>query len=304
MSPTTRIILPAHSAGRRVRRGNPAPVRSDQTTVAGKRKLTRTSAPAGHAGSRKKLIPALPSVASLVGIAAVAVAATGAASMGHSVPAAVNVGAQSLTGQANVLNGVSSIGISSNFENREKAVSRDSARQALADAAQADLKDAAEAQAEERNAALAALAASAEKHAAVIAANAWQLPLAPGSYRLTSRFGECSYLWSRCHTGLDFAAPTGTPVSSIANGVVTEVGSAGAYGNRVIVTLDDGTEVWYCHLNGYAVSTGDSVTGGEQVGYVGSTGNVTGPHLHLEVRPGAGDPVDPYTAMSVRGETP
>ena len=226
-------------------------------------------------------------------------------SMSVASPAAVVAGGtQSLSGQANVLNGTSSIGISSAFENREKAVSRDSARQALADAAQEELEEAAEAQAEQRAGALAELAANAEKHAQEIALNAWKLPVAAGVYRLTSRFGECSFLWANCHTGLDFAAPSGTPVMSVANGTVTEAAYAGSYGNRIIVTLDDGTEIWYCHLSSYAASVGDTVTGGTVIGDVGTTGNSTGPHLHLEVRPGAGDAVDPYTALTVKGETP
>ena len=54
-------------------------------------------------------------------------------------------------------------------------------------------------------------------------------------------------LWSSNHTGLDFAAPTGTPIVAVANGVITKTGSAGAYGNQTIETLDDGTEIWYCH---------------------------------------------------------
>lgn len=226
-------------------------------------------------------------------------------SLGSASPAAViGDGPQAYSGQANVLNGTSSIGISSSFESRERAVSRDSARQALADAAQEELEDAAEAQARQRAGALAELAASAEKHAQQIALNAWQLPIARGVYRLTSRFGECSYLWANCHTGLDFAAPAGTPVMSVANGTVTEAAYAGSYGNRIIVTLDDGTEIWYCHLTSFSVSSGEQVTGGEVIGTVGSTGNSTGPHLHLEVRPGAGDAVDPYMALSVKGETP
>ena len=70
------------------------------------------------------------------------------------------------------------------------------------------------------------------------------------------------------------------------------------------MTLDDGTEIWYCHQTSFAVSGGETVRAGELIGYVGSTGNVTGPHLHLEVRPGGGDPVDPYAALVVHGVTP
>ena len=302
--------MPSHAPGKRVAERQLTSPRGSATAngQAGKRraeKPTRVSRRA-HEGSRRKLIPALPSIPSLVGATALAVAATGAMSMSAASPATVVAvtGPQSLSGQANVLNGTSSIGISSAFENREKAVSRDSARQALADAAQEELEEAAEAQAEQRAGALAELAANAEKHAQEIALNAWKLPVAAGVYRLTSRFGECSFLWANCHTGLDFAAPSGTPVMSVANGTVTETSYAGSYGNRIIVTLDDGTEIWYAHLSGYAVNAGETVTGGSVIGYVGSTGNSTGPHLHLEVRPGAGDAVDPYTAMTVKGESP
>ena len=101
-----------------------------------------------------------------------------------------------------------------------------------------------------------------------------------------------------------FAAPTGTPLMAIANGVVTSVGYEGAYGNQTILTLEDGTEIWYNHQTSYDVSVGDNVVAGQVIGTVGSTGNVTGPHLHLEVRPGGGDPVDPYAALVVNGVNP
>ncbi|NUS49700.1 MAG: M23 family metallopeptidase, partial [Nocardioidaceae bacterium] len=166
------------------------------------------------------------------------------------------------------------------------------------------LQAAAERQARQRNAALQALAASAEKQASLIARNLWQLPVTRGVYHLTSRFGECSLLWSHCHTGLDFAAPSGTPIHAIANGVVTSAGYDGAYGNKTVVTLADGTEIWYCHQTSYLVSSGQQVQAGDTIGSVGSTGNVTGPHVHIEVRPGAGDPVDPYAAFIAHGITP
>ncbi len=132
----------------------------------------------------------------------------------------------------------------------------------------------------------------------------WQSPIAAGGYRLTSTFGECSALWSQCHTGLDFSAPAGTPVTSVAEGVVTEAAYAGAYGNRIIVTLGDGSEVWFCHLSSFSVAAGQAVAGGQQLGAVGSTGNTTGAHLHLEVRPGGGDAVDPHAALTSHGVTP
>ena len=140
--------------------------------------------------------------------------------------------------------------------------------------------------------------------AAKLKLNQWVLPVDPGVYHLTARFGDYSGLWAHFHTGLDFAAPTGTPIHAVANGVVTSTGYDGSYGNKTVITLDDGTELWYCHQNAYAVDVGQEVHAGDLIGYVGSTGNVTGPHLHLEVRPGAGDPVDPYEALIVHGLHP
>ena len=73
-----------------------------------------------------------------------------------------------------------------------------------------------------------------------------------------------------------------------------------------VMTLDDGTEIWFGHQTGYAsgLSVGDEVSQGDVIGYVGSTGNSTGPHVHIEVRPGGGDPVDPAPAFGVHGVTP
>jgi murein DD-endopeptidase MepM/ murein hydrolase activator NlpD len=91
---------------------------------------------------------------------------------------------------------------------------------------------------------------------------------------------------------------------AVANGTITKTGDAGAYGNQTVQTLEDGTEIWYCHQTDIGVSPGDKVTSGQQIGTVGSTGNSTGPHLHLEVRPGGGDPVDPYEALVFHGLKP
>ena len=111
-------------------------------------------------------------------------------------------------------------------------------------------------------------------------------------------------LWSSNHTGLDFAAPSGTPIVAVANGTITKTGYAGSYGNQTIETLEDGTEIWYCHQSAIGVQRRRPVSGGQQIGSVGATGNTTGPHLHLEVRPGGGDPVDPYKALVLHGLKP
>jgi murein DD-endopeptidase MepM/ murein hydrolase activator NlpD len=256
----------------------------------------------GHTGGRKSLFPALPSAPTLIGAAALAFAAVGATISQHSTELA-GKDYDKFAAQASVLNSASSMGSGDALSGRQRAVSRDSQREALQDAADAELLAAAESQAKERNAALAALAADAEKHAKVIAANAWSLPLPAGTYQVNHNFGHCSYLWANCHTGEDLSAPSGTPIFSVAAGTVTETGYDGAYGNKTVVTLEDGTEVWYCHQTTILASVGDSVRSGEQIGTVGSTGHSTGPHLHIEVRPGAGDAVDPVSALAARGVT-
>jgi murein DD-endopeptidase MepM/ murein hydrolase activator NlpD len=185
---------------------------------------------------------------------------------------------------------------------RERAISRDSERQALEDASEVKLQQAAEQQAAERNAELKSLGKAAEARAGQIAKNQWQLPTT--GYHLTARFGMAGGLWSSNHTGLDFATASGTPIVAVANGKITKTGSAGAYGNQTIETLEDGTEIWYCHQTDIGVSPGDTVSAGQQIGTVGSTGNTTGPHLHLEVRPGGGDPVDPFQALVFHGLKP
>lgn len=123
------------------------------------------------------------------------------------------------------------------------------------------------------------------------------------SYRLTGEFGDTSYHWRTAHTGLDFAAASGTPIRSIAAGRVVSSGYDGRYGNKTVIRLDGGTELWFCHQSSSVVEAGDRVRVGQLIGYVGSTGNVTGPHLHLEVRPRTDHPVDPDLWLSRRGAT-
>ena len=74
-------------------------------------------------------------------------------------------------------------------------------------------------------------------------------------------------------------------------------GYAGSYGNRTVITLRDGTDIWYAHQSRIAVKPGDVVIPGQTIGYSGSTGNVTGPHLHLEVHPNGGAAVDPFPEL-------
>lgn len=127
----------------------------------------------------------------------------------------------------------------------------------------------------------------------------YQLPVS--GYRLTGRFGDRSSYWSTVHTGLDFAAPAGTPIRSTGAGTVSSAGFDGRYGIRTVVTLRNGAEVWYCHQDSTAVTVGEPVRAGQVIGAVGTTGNVTGAHLHLEVRTASGRPVDPLVWLRARG---
>ncbi|MBM7509246.1 M23 family metallopeptidase [Nocardioides sp. 31GB23] len=258
---------------------------------AGKRRAVRTARPS--------TLRRLPSAPVLLGVAALAVSVGGVLSTTGGGDTELAAAAPAKVAQAGALSG--SLGQESVILGRDSVVTRDSSRDALEDAAGGKLAAKVEQQAEQRNAELSNLAAAAEKHAKVLEKNLWQLPVA--GYRLTARFGETG-LWATYHTGLDLAAPAGTPLVAIANATVTSAGYDGAYGNKTVLTLEDGTELWYAHQTSISVSAGETVTAGETIGTVGSTGNVTGPHLHLEVRPGGGDPVDPYAALVARGITP
>ncbi|MFE0511874.1 M23 family metallopeptidase [Streptomyces sp. NPDC058964] len=133
-----------------------------------------------------------------------------------------------------------------------------------------------------------------------------QYTLPTSSYTITSTFGEAGAMWSSgYHTGLDFAAPTGTLIKAIHSGTITQAGWAGSYGYRTVLTLDDGTELWFCHQSSINVSVGQKVSTGEVIGRVGATGNVTGPHLHLEVHPGGqATGIDPMTWLHGKGLNP
>ncbi|MCX4763206.1 M23 family metallopeptidase [Streptomyces sp. NBC_01275] len=142
--------------------------------------------------------------------------------------------------------------------------------------------------------------------AARLAELAKQYTLPTSSYTITSTFGQAGSLWSSgYHTGLDFAAPTGTLIKAVHSGTVTEAGWAGSYGYRTILTLDDGTELWFCHQSSISVSVGQKVGTGDVIGRVGATGNVTGAHLHLEVHPnGSADGIDPMSWLRSKGLNP
>jgi murein DD-endopeptidase MepM/ murein hydrolase activator NlpD len=271
----------------------PAPSRASRTAA---------RATGRRAATRRSPFPSLLSAPVLMGVAVLGVSVAGALQAVH--PSLADSGAPHHLAPASALSGSSAVGSASLLGGRAAVVSRDANRQALSQASGSSLQAAADAQAKQRDAKLSQLRGLAEQQAARIKLHQWVLPVQPGVYHLTARFGDYSSLWSHFHTGLDFAAPTGTPIMAVAGGTISEVGYSGAYGNRTVETLPDGTELWYCHQNEFGTSVGATVRPGQVIGYVGSTGNVTGPHLHLEVHPGGGDPVDPFTALEVHGLHP
>ena len=108
--------------------------------------------------------------------------------------------------------------------------------------------------------------------------------------------------YTRMHTGVDFAAPRGTPILAAGNGVVEEVGRTSGYGNFTLIKHTNGYETGYGHQSAYAkgLKPGMRVRQGQIIGYVGSTGLSTGPHLHFEIRVN-GKPVDPLRIRLPRG---
>ncbi len=132
----------------------------------------------------------------------------------------------------------------------------------------------------------------------IISESGYMWPL-PGYYRLSSLFGYRIHPISgkpHSHSGIDIPAQGGTPILAARSGqVITSVYGSGAYwsyGNYVVIDHGDGETTLYAHMSSRAVSEGEMVTQGQVIGYVGTTGNSTGNHLHLEVREN-GQRVDP-----------
>jgi len=120
----------------------------------------------------------------------------------------------------------------------------------------------------------------------------WPLP---GRYTITSGFGnriDPVYGGERYHSGIDIAAPLSTPVKAAADGEVVYAGWNDGYGLVVFIWHNNNLETRYAHLSKVAVNKGQIVKAGDVIGYVGSTGKSTGPHLHFEVRIG-GKAVNP-----------
>jgi hypothetical protein len=145
------------------------------------------------------------------------------------------------------------------------------------------------------------------------ASGKYVLPVRPGTYQLTARFGDCSTLWSACHTGLDFAtyAGAGVAIHAVTDGTIVSMtpycGSPSScpYGNVTVMRISPTTTLMYAHQIRFAtgIHAGSHVHADEVIGYVGSTGNTTGPHLHLEVRVND-QPIDPEPWLQGHGLSP
>ncbi|MFH8802695.1 M23 family metallopeptidase [Streptomyces sp. NPDC017936] len=190
------------------------------------------------------------------------------------------------------------------IETKAQAAAEAAVAKAEADAAAKAQKEAeAQAAAAKKKAAEeAAKKAEAER----LAELAKQYTLPTSSYTITSTFGQAGAYWSSgYHTGLDFAAPTGTLIKAVHSGTITSAGWDGSYGYKTVLTLDDGTEIWYAHQSSISVSVGQKVATGDVIGRVGATGNVTGAHLHLEVHPGgSASGIDPGAWLRDKGLNP
>jgi len=132
------------------------------------------------------------------------------------------------------------------------------------------------------------LAARAVEAKRAALAHSWRLPIT--NPVKTSGFG---YRWGRLHAGEDFAVSVGTPLASMSSGTVDFAGPMSGYGILVRIRYWDGTISYYGHMSRVSVNKGDPVDPGQIVGRSGNTGHSTGPHLHLEIHPNGGGPIDP-----------
>ena len=121
-----------------------------------------------------------------------------------------------------------------------------------------------------------------------------------GSGEIASAFGYRTVPYPEFHRGVDLEADHGDTVRAAAKGVVAFAGWDGGYGNKIDIDHGNGLHTWYCHLSRVDVHEGESVTKGEPIAAVGSTGEATGPHLHYQVMRN-GNPVDPTPFLQGQG---
>ena len=132
------------------------------------------------------------------------------------------------------------------------------------------------------------------KPAAAVVRKGW---VKPCRGPLTSTYGM---RWGRMHKGLDFGCSYGTPIYAAASGTVTFAGPQGGYGRLITIRHDGGYTTAYGHMSRMIVRSGQRVSAGQVIAYVGSAGHSTGPHLHFEVRTGGGW-VNPLPFLRSRG---
>lgn len=123
-----------------------------------------------------------------------------------------------------------------------------------------------------------------EEESAIANINGIKIATLPVTGTISSRYGVSSRIRVSTHTGLDIAATTGTPIKAVADGIVTCAAYTGSYGNLVKIDHGNEVETWYGHTSKMYVKVGQKVSAGDVIAAVGSTGNSTGPHLHLEIR--------------------
>lgn len=140
----------------------------------------------------------------------------------------------------------------------------------------------AQAKAEEKAAELVKIKQDEESEKPIV--NGVLLAVTPVQGRITSRFGHISSIRSGAHTGTDIACAKGTQIKAVASGTVTFAGWSGSYGNLIKISHGNGVETWYAHCTSLYGTVGQNVNAGDVIATVGSTGNSTGNHLHLEVR--------------------
>lgn len=278
------------------------------------------------------------SASSLLGGAALIVAAVGAATAGQ----AISGSNDTLTHTASRHEGayVAKLSAASISGRNVVSVSRASDRPSLDD--NNALQDAAQANADARSKSLEASAAEAKEYAdaieaaerrearkdarkaarqaaesdasdtttspeapapvAVVSSSGWVVPTS--DYYISTWFGEAGSYWSSgYHTGVDLATAYGTPVVAVTNSTVVQTGYDGAYGNQIRIQLSNGDQIWYNHLSAIEVTVGQTLSTGQAIGRVGETGNAYGAHLHLEYRLASdlGTGVDPVPYFAAQG---
>lgn len=184
-------------------------------------------------------------------------------------------------------------------DQERKRAARSEARKELA-AKKAAEKKKAEQQKEQSSSASTASAATGEDgdsgEEGSSSATGWVKPLDNAVF--TSPYG---HRWGRLHAGQDYAAAVGTPLKAMGSGTVTGAGPMSGYGNYIDIEFEDGTVSRYGHLSSISATVGQKVAPGDVVALSGNTGRSTGPHLHLEIRPGGGEPIDPAGWLAERG---